>query len=80
MDIYEFHQKIKQHCDSRSGDCSQCCFLDYCYSSKMDIHEDFLAEVVSVLSSYGGNGTGSDGPMVRNRYNVLNAPMSNQHK
>lgn len=80
MDIFEFHRKMKQHCDRRSGNCSQCCFLDYCYSSKMDIYDDFLADVLSALSSCEESDMDSEIPPVRNRHNVLNAPMSSRHK
>lgn len=50
MTTTEFHGKMKQHCESLNGDCSQCCFLDYCYSQKRDITEDFLGEVTTRLS------------------------------
>lgn len=80
MDIYEFHRKMKQHCDKLFGNCSQCCFLDYCYSSKMDIRDEFLAQVVTALSENEENDTDKGAPVIHNRYNVLPLPANNLQK
>ncbi|MGN1102202.1 MAG: hypothetical protein ACI4RG_08425, partial [Huintestinicola sp.] len=74
MEIYEFHSKMKQHCNKLSGDCSQCCFIDYCYSSKMDICDEFLAQIVTALSENEDNDTGKGAPVIHNHCNVLTIP------
>ena len=80
MNIYEFHRKMKQHCDNRSGNCSQCCFIDYCYSSKMDIRDDFLSKIISTLSANEDTDRDKDDPIIRNRYNVFPFPTSSLQK
>ena len=71
MEVTEFHKKMKQHCDRLNGDCQKCCFLEYCYSQKRDIHYDFLSEVISRLSVKQGDGTDISDQVIRNRYNVV---------
>lgn len=41
MTATEFHGKMKQHCENLNGECSQCCFLDYCYSQKKRYNRRF---------------------------------------
>jgi|GEM_PF-1236436 hypothetical protein len=71
MDIIEFHSKMKQHCESLNGNCSQCCFLEYCYSQKRDIYNDFLSDVISCLSKNGDSDKDIYAQVIRNRHNVI---------
>lgn len=71
MDIIEFHSKMKQHCESLNGNFSQCCFLEYCYSQKRDIYNDFLNEVISRLSKNGDSDKDIYAQVIRNRHNVF---------
>lgn len=51
MNIFEFHSKLSRHCNDINGECSECKFIDYCYSQKRDIHSDFIENIISGLSS-----------------------------
>lgn len=80
MEVTEFHKKMKQHCDSLNGDCQKCCFLEYCYSQKRDIHDDFLSDVISRLSVKQGDGTDISDQVIRNRHNVVQIAESNSQR
>lgn len=71
MDIIEFHNKMKQHCESLNGECSQCCFLEYCYSQKRDIYSGFLNEVISRLSNNEDSDKDIFAQVIRNHHNVF---------
>lgn len=71
MTTTEFHGKMKQHCESLDGECSQCCFLDYCYSQKRDITEDFLGKVMDRLSEDEEKRAGTSDSAIHNRHNVF---------
>lgn len=77
MEVKEFHDKMKQHCDSIEGNCRKCCFLDYCYSQKRDIYDDFLTEVISHLSEKQDNDRDTYDQVIRNRHNVVQIVESN---
>ena len=77
MGIIEFHKKMKQHCDSLEGNCQRCCFLDYCYSQKRDIYNDFLTEVISRLSEKQDNDMDIFYQVIHNRHNVVQIGESN---
>ena len=71
MDIIEFHSKMKQHCESLSGNCSQCCFLEYCYSQKRDIYNDFLSDVIFSLSKNEDSNKDTSAQVIHNHHNVF---------
>lgn len=71
MNIKEFHKKLKQHCDKLNGDCTQCCFVDYCYSQARDIYDDFLEEITHLLSTNEEDSKGISSGVIRNRHNVF---------
>ncbi|MBE5713363.1 MAG: hypothetical protein EGR22_04095 [Ruminococcaceae bacterium] len=71
MDIIEFHSKMKQHCESLNGNCSQCCFLEYCYSQKRDIYNDFLSDVIFSLSKNEDSNKGTSAQVIHNHHNVF---------
>ena len=55
LEITEFFQKLKQHCQSNDGDCKQCCFNDFCYTAPRSLTDcmlnqslDFLEKVAKV--------------------------------
>ena len=80
MNVKKKKKKMKQHCDKIEGDCRKCCYLDYCYSQKRDIHEDFLSEIITSLSKKSDNDTGIFAPVIRNRHNALSVGENNQRK
>ena len=71
MDIIEFHSKMKQHCESLNGNCSQCCFLEYCYSQKRDVYSDFLNDVISCLSKSEDSNKDISAQVIHNHHNVF---------
>ena len=71
MDIIEFHNKMKQHCESLNGECSQCCFLEYCYSQKRDIYNDFLSDVIFSLSKNEDSNKDTSAQVIHNHHNVF---------
>lgn len=71
MNTDEFHSKMKQHCDKLNGECSQCCFLEYCYSQKRDVYGAFLDEVVNRLSENAVGNTDKCVRVIRNPNNVF---------
>lgn len=80
MTLNEFHQKLKQHCDRIKGTCRQCCYIDYCYSQKRDIYEDFLAEVISRLSDQSDNDKDTCVRVIHNHYNACHLEENNVQK
>ncbi len=71
MDIIEFHNKMKQHCESLKGECSQCCFLEYCYSQNRDIYNDFLSDVIFSLSKNEDSNKDTSAQVIHNHHNVF---------
>ena len=71
MDIIEFHNKMKQHCESLNGECSQSCFLEYCYSQKRDIYNDFLSDVIFSLSKNEDSNKDTSAQVIHNHHNVF---------
>ena len=71
MDIIEFHNKMKQHCESLNGECPQCCFLEYCYSQKRDIYNDFLSDVIFSLSKNEDSNKDTSAQVIHNHHNVF---------
>ena len=71
MDIIEFHNKMKQHCEILNGECSQCCFLEYCYSQKRDIYNDFLSDVIFSLSKNEDSNKDTSAQVIHNHHNVF---------
>ena len=71
MDIIEFHSKMRQHCESLNGNCSQCCFLEYCYSQKRDIYNDFLSDVIFSLSKNEDSNKDTSAQVIHNHHNVF---------
>ena len=71
MDIIEFHSKMKQHCESLIGNCSQCCFLEYCYFQKRDIYNDFLSDVIFSLSKNGDSNKDISAQVIHNHHNIF---------
>lgn len=37
MEVHDFYHKLKQHCESLDGDCQQCHFNDFCYTSPISM-------------------------------------------
>ena len=71
MDIFEFHNKMKQHCQSVKGVCSECCFLEYCYSKKRDIQKDFIEDIIGQLLKNADENKDKSFQVIRNRYNSI---------
>lgn len=71
MDVLEFHSKMKQHCESLNGECSQCCYLEYCYSQKRDVYRDFLDDIISSFSKDEDSDKDIFVQVIHNRHNVF---------
>lgn len=54
MDIFEFHQKLRDHCQTRTPEhdpdlskgCLYCCFRLYCWTATSDKNETLIAKVI----------------------------------
>ena len=77
MTLDGFHEKLKQHCNRIEGNCRQCCYIDYCYSQKRDIHKDFLEEIISHLSNQSDNDKDISVQVIHNRYNSYHLEENN---
>lgn len=80
MYVQKFHKIMKQHCNRVKGDCRKCCFVDYCYSQKRDINEDFLTEIISQLSNLSDTDKDIFVPVIHNRHNVCRPEENNENK
>ncbi len=49
MNIKEFYQKLKKHCQQQSKgngeNCKQCCFRKFCFTPPISLSDDFVAQI-----------------------------------
>lgn len=55
MDVHEFHERLKAHCEKHKGpvvDCqTECELAEYCYAGPRGVNKELVDKVISLLES-----------------------------
>lgn len=50
MDVFEFYEKLKQHCNKTNKKCTQCCVRLFCYISPNEMTNQIIQSTMFYLT------------------------------